>query len=212
MTSANQFNKKSGKGLRDGAISELATFWDVIPGHEAELQAASQRLAKTLQNAPIQLNMETGLRDERHVIFDGGKRLLWCTTFESDWDPYVEDAIMRIGIDNFTDWIQHLTAYDQWKAWIREAGGEDKLRASASITDPARLKEARMSLSGLKKFLTEHQAGGTGYYNALSDLTMPEIRRAVRVNQAFQQVLDNPDAAEALQHPALKPLLDLAAD
>ena len=29
---------------------------------------------------------------------------------------------------------------------------------------------------------------------------------------AFQQVLDNPDAAEALKHPALKPLLDEASD
>jgi hypothetical protein len=27
-----------------------------------------------------------------------------------------------------------------------------------------------------------------------------------------QQVLDNPDAAKALEHPALKPLLDSAAD
>ena len=32
------------------------------------------------------------------------------------------------------------------------------------------------------------------------------------MNRAFQQVLDHPDAAEALQHPALRPLLDEAAD
>ena len=32
------------------------------------------------------------------------------------------------------------------------------------------------------------------------------------MNEAFQQVLDDPEAAEALQHPALKPLLDEAAD
>jgi hypothetical protein len=32
------------------------------------------------------------------------------------------------------------------------------------------------------------------------------------VYEAFQQVLDDPDAAEALQHPALKPLLEQAAD
>ena len=41
---------------------------------------------------------------------------------------------------------------------------------------------------------------------------MQEIRKALRVQQAFQQVLDNPEAAQALQHPALKPLLDEAAD
>ena len=32
------------------------------------------------------------------------------------------------------------------------------------------------------------------------------------MNSAFQQVLDHPDAAEALQHPALRPLLDEASD
>ena len=90
-----QFTKKSGKGLRDGVVSELSTFWDVKPGHEAELRAACERLATTLKNAPVELNIQTGLRDERHVIFDGGKRLVWFTTFETDWDPYVEDAIMQ---------------------------------------------------------------------------------------------------------------------
>jgi hypothetical protein len=32
------------------------------------------------------------------------------------------------------------------------------------------------------------------------------------VQAAFQQVLNSPGAAEVLQHPALKPLLELAAD
>ena len=32
------------------------------------------------------------------------------------------------------------------------------------------------------------------------------------MNAAFQKVLDHPDAAEALEHPALPPLLDEAAD
>ena len=42
--------------------------------------------------------------------------------------------------------------------------------------------------------------------------TVREIRKAQRVNAAFQRVLDDPDAAEALQHPAMQPLLDEAAD
>src|SRR5437763_535891 len=41
--------------------------------------------------------------------------------------------------------------------------------------------------------------------------TVKEIRKALRVNDAFQQVLDDPAAADALQHAALKPLLDEAA-
>ena len=41
---------------------------------------------------------------------------------------------------------------------------------------------------------------------------MPQVTKAARVDQAFQQVLDDPAAAQALQaSPALKPLLDQAA-
>ena len=56
------------------------------------------------------------------------------------------------------------------------------------------------------------QSPATGYFNNLSAWTMPEIVKAQRLQEAFQQVLDDPAAAEALQHPALKPLLEQAAD
>jgi hypothetical protein len=209
-----RFDRKAGKGQRDGVVSELFTIWDVKPGHEEALRAACERLATTLKNAPVELNVQTGLRDERHVIFDGGKRLVWCTTFEADWDPYVEDAIMRIGIENFTDWLQHTTAADEWQAWIREAGGIERLRgAQGSIaTDRASETSTRMSLAGLKKFLQDHQVPAVGYYNAISYVTHAEARKGLRVYEAFQQMLDTPGAAEALQHPAMKPLLELAAD
>lgn len=205
-----QPDKKSGKGNRDGVISELATFYEVIPGHEDELRAACERLANTLKNAPRELNIQTGLRDERHVIFDGGKRLLWCTTFETDWDPYVEDAIVRIGIENFIDWLQHTKEWPRFEAWIREAGGVEELnKGMAGSPDE---KSVRMNTRGLKEFLQAQQSPAEGYYNAVSYVTHPQIAKALQVEQAFQQVLDNPDAAEALKHPALKPLLELAAD
>ncbi len=31
-------NVKSVRGLSDGVVSELATYWNVLPGHEDELQ------------------------------------------------------------------------------------------------------------------------------------------------------------------------------
>ena len=39
MTSA--VTTKSGKGLSYGVVSELATYWEVLPGHEDELRAAT---------------------------------------------------------------------------------------------------------------------------------------------------------------------------
>ena len=41
---------------------------------------------------------------------------------------------------------------------------------------------------------------------------MKQVWNALAVQKAFEQVLDDPAAADALQHPALKPLLDRAAD
>jgi hypothetical protein len=43
-------------------------------------------------------------------------------------------------------------------------------------------------------------------------VTVKEIRKAQRVNRAFQQVLDDPGAASALENRVLEPLLDEAAD
>jgi hypothetical protein len=203
--SVTQNTKKSGKGIRDGVISELATFYEVLPGHEDELRAACQRMADTLRGLSMELHLKTGLRDERHVIFDGGKRLMWCTTFETDWDPYVEDAALVIGIENFIDWIQHTTEWPRFEAWLREAGGVEKVNAVDE-------KSVRMSTRGLKEFLQSVQTPAAGYFNAMSDVTHTEIRKAMQVQQAFQQVLDTPGAAEALKNPALKPLADLAAD
>jgi TusA-related sulfurtransferase len=42
--------------------------------------------------------------------------------------------------------------------------------------------------------------------------TVKEVLKALAVNEAFQRVLDDPAAEEALQHPALAPLLEKAAD
>lgn len=56
------------------------------------------------------------------------------------------------------------------------------------------------------------QVRASGYFDSLSGQTMPEISKAVRVDRAFQQVLDDPAAEQALSHPALAPLLEQAAD
>ena len=40
----------------------------------------------------------------------------------------------------------------------------------------------------------------------------PGVKCPLAVNEAFQRMLDDPAAEEALQHPALAPLLEKAAD
>ena len=205
MTTAN--SQKSGKGLSDGVVSELATYWNVLPGHEDELRAAAQRFADTLRGIDFDANIHTGLRDQRHVIFDNGQRLMWATTFENDWDPYFEDFVL-IGIEHFLDWMQHTTQYPAVSEWVESSGGVEKFGADNPDVDA----HVKQTVGGLKKIVASVQSPATGYFNNLSTWTMPEIVKAQRLQEAFQQVLDDPAAEEALQHPALKPLLEQAAD
>ena len=200
-------NKKSGLGLSDGVVSELATFWEVLPGHEDELRAATERFASTLSGVDRDKNLRTGLRDQRHVIFDNGTRLMWATTFENDWDPYFEDFV-QIGIEHFLDWMQHTAQYTHVTEWLEESGGREKFR----LDNPDIEAQMKRSVGGLKAIVRSVQSPATGYFNNLREWTMPEIVKGQRVNAAFQRVLDDPAAEEALAHPALKPLLNEAAD
>jgi len=71
--------------------------------------------------------------------------------------------------------------------------------------------EGLPDMAALHAFVLNAQQTAGGYARNYGG-TVKEIRKAERVNRAFQQVLDHPDAPAALQHPALKPLLDEAAD
>ena len=200
-------NTKTGGGLSDGVVSELATFWNVLPGHEDELRAATERFASTLSGVDRDKNLRTGLRDQRHVIFDNGTRLMWATTFENDWDPYFEDFV-QIGIEHFLDWMQHTAQYTHVTEWLEESGGREKFR----LDNPDIEAQMKRSVGGLKAIVRSVQSPATGYFNNLREFTMPEIVKGQRVSAAFQRVLDDPAAGEALEHPALKPLLDEASD
>jgi hypothetical protein len=43
-------------------------------------------------------------------------------------------------------------------------------------------------------------------------LTLAEIKKGQRIREALEQVIDTPDGVQALEQPALKPLLEEAAD
>jgi len=200
-------NVKSGRGLSYGVVSELATYWEVLPGHEDELRAATARFADVLAEVPLEKNIHTGLRDQRHVIFDNGTRLMWATTFENEWDPYFED-FMLIGIEHFLDWMQHTAEYTHVTDWLESSGGVEKFNRS----NPDAEAHMKQTVGGLKAIVQSVQSPATGYFNNLSTWTMPQIVKAQHLQEVFQRVLDDPDAAEALQHPALRPLLEEAAD
>jgi hypothetical protein len=178
-------NQKSGKGLSHGVLSELTAFFTIKPGHKDELIAAVKRFKEKAQPKDISVFEKVGLRDQRHVIFDKGTRLMWCTSFDTDWDPYIDDAIEVFGAANWVDWMQHTVEYTP--------------------------EMERASNAELKQFLQSAQEQAVAFFNAFPNHTLSQIKQALLLSQAFERLLDDPDAAEALQHPALAPLLERAA-
>jgi hypothetical protein len=204
--STGQVTKKSGKGNSHGFVSEVSPYMTVKPGHEEEARAAALRFGEMLKKSNWKDIQKTGLRDARLVNFDNGRRLMFAAGFETDWDPYVDDAILVVGIQHFLDWMQHSVEAEELAASVKS------LVKDLDENDPAFAERVKPAGAHLKAVIQKIQTPATTYFNSLSDLTLPEIKKAQRLQQAFQQVLDDPAGQEALQHPALKPLLDQGAD
>jgi hypothetical protein len=204
MTSSSKVTKKSGKGNNHGFVSEVSAYMTVKPGHEEEARAACRRFGEMLRNSDPKAVQKTGLRDARLVVFDDGRRLMFASGFETEWDPYVDDAILIVGIEHFLDWMQHTVEAEELVASVKSL--------NLDKNDPALEEKVKPAGAQLKAVIQSIQTPATTYFNALSDLTVPQIRKAQRLEQAFQQVLDDPAAEKALKHPALKPLLEQAAD
>jgi hypothetical protein len=103
------------------------------------------------------------------------------------------------------------TSFDgPWDAYMEDFASKP-LRLFDAIFRHVEGYSGLPDVTAVKEFILSAQETAGGYARNYGG-TVKEIRKARRVNRAFQQVLDDPDAAEALQHPALKPLLDEAAD
>ena len=176
------------KGKKSGPVTEYCALWHIKPGHAK--QVIDEISAGLSSRGDVrEMYKKIGVHDARYVVLDDGARLLITISFDLDFDPYFDDAIASLfGGDKSQirfGWMDHLEEAPE--------GGYDSL-----------------SWEGFKNWLTETQTEADIFANT-NDASVPEIDKALRLQQAFQQVLDHPDAAQVLQHPALKPLLEEAA-
>jgi hypothetical protein len=171
-------------GLSVGPTSEFSLFFRVKPGEGEGLRAALRDLQESPGYRPGDYDMAVAtIHEARFVLFDGDKRLAFITSFDGSWDAYMDDFFTSGPTLALFDVVfRHVEGY-----------------------------EGLPDLQALKAFIlgAEETAGA---YQRNYEGTVKEIRKALRVNDAFQRVLDDPEAGDALQHPALKPLLDEAAD
>src|SRR5512132_3423862 len=171
-------------GVSVGPTSEFSLFFRVRPGHGDALREALRALQDHPGYRPGEYHMAiTTIHEARFVLFDDDTRLLFATSFDGPWDAYMDDfATSGPTLQLFDAVFQHVEGYE-------------------SLPDVAAVKAFVLGAEVMAAASARNYGG-----------TVKEIRKAERVNKAFQQVLDDPEAGEALQHSALKPLLDEAAD
>ena len=175
-------NGSSGPGIQVGPTSEFTLFFRVRPGHGPALHEA----LRELQNAP-------GYRP-------GDYELPIAVIHEARFVPFDDDTRLLFATSFDGPWESYMVDFASkplmlFDAIFRHVDGYDGLP----------------DLEAVRTFILSAQKGAGGYARNYGG-TVKEIRKAQRVNRAFQKVLDDPAAADALRAPALAPLLAEAAD
>ena len=171
-------------GVSVGPTSEFSLFFRVKPGEGESLRAALHELQDTPGYRPGDYRMAIAtIHEARFVLFDDDTRLAFVTSFDGPWDAYMEDFFTSGPTLALFDAIfRHVEGY-------------------AGLPD----------LAAVRAFVLGAEVTAAAYARNYGG-TVKEIRKAQRVQAAFQQFLDHPQAAEALQHPAMAPLLEEASD
>src|SRR3954471_10758606 len=164
-------------GIQVGPTSEFSLFFHVKPGHGEALRES----LRALQEAP-------GYRP-------GDYDLPIATIHEARFVPFDNDTRLLFA-----------TSFDgSWDAYMLDFASKP-LKLFDSIFRHVEGYEGLPDLEAVKHFVLSAQRSADGYARNYGG-TVKEIRKAQRVNDAFQRVLDDPAAEEALLHPALAPLL-----
>ena len=105
-------------GARLGKRSELTIIVPLVPGGAQRLRSFLQLLGGNLDGAK-----KVGtLHDMRFVFIDNDTRLLFATSFDGDWDTYIDDFIAYI-----PDYLDLMDS--AWEGWpgIRNPGAKEYL-------------------------------------------------------------------------------------
>jgi hypothetical protein len=93
-------------GSRLGKISELTIVVPLAPGGAERTRAFLKLLNGNLDGA----RNVGSVHDMRFVFLDNDTRMLFATTFDGDWDPYIDDFITKI-----PDYLDIINS--AWEGW-----------------------------------------------------------------------------------------------
>jgi hypothetical protein len=176
-TEANQAYKLERPGLTDGVCGEFTVITEIKPGHADALRDGLAKVESAMQAERAALEQIGTLHDARHVIFDNDTRFMFASVFDGPWDTYIDDFATTVVGENFDKIFAHSVGFP-------------------GVRDPH-----------VKDWFVEHQAPASVFVSSYPDLTVKQIWKDQRVNEAFQAVLDTPEFRTALEDPAMAPLV-----
>jgi hypothetical protein len=106
-------------GSRLGKVSELTIIVPLAPGGAKRLRAFLRLLHGNLKRGG---DLVGTLHDMRFVFLDNDTKLLFATSYDGDWDAYIDDFATKI--PDYLDIID--SAWDGWPG-IRSPGAKDYL-------------------------------------------------------------------------------------
>lgn len=81
-------------GARRGKVSELTTLLPIKPSAAKRMRAFLELLHGDLGNQGV--DRVGTVHDMRFVFLDNDTKLLFCTAYDGDWDPYIDDFGTKI--------------------------------------------------------------------------------------------------------------------
>ena len=81
-------------GARHGKVSELTVILPLRPGGAKRMRAFFETLHGSIGNQSVDL--VGTVHDMRWVFLDNDTKLLFASTYDRDWDPYIDDFATKI--------------------------------------------------------------------------------------------------------------------
>jgi len=79
-------------GARQGKVSELTAIIPLEPGGGKRIRGLLDLLEGNFKGADI----VGTLHDMRFVLLENDTKLLFCTTYDGEWDAYIDDFVTKI--------------------------------------------------------------------------------------------------------------------
>ncbi|MFD5124565.1 hypothetical protein [Streptomyces sp. NPDC058385] len=161
-------------GRTDGVSNEFTVFTKIKPGEADALREDLTWLADAAndENVHAALRQIGTLHDARHVIFDNDTRFMFASVFDGSWDTYIDDFAKTVVGERFDKVFSHSEGFP-------------------GIKDP-----------GVKDWFLAHQEPAGVFVSAYPDLSVQQIYKDQRVDDAFQAVLDTAEFRAMLNDPA----------